>query len=256
MDGRGGEHAAALRQVCGDALDARRGHPGNRAHYYQPSRAEIRRTTPSHLTRNVARRRARACGRRAPMTTAPGAEAALPRFTNQRAACPRCGRCGPIRVHFDRDCAEARGDHFHRSVPVRASLGRAAAPSSAGPAKQAEERHAAQDGVEALHLGPQAVAEARSQCARRGIQVPPAGARSNASAAATPLLGEAAREHDERLGRRVERELFEAVGREGGRPRTATRASRISRLDLRSKDLPAAQPSVTQESAKSVDTTI
>jgi hypothetical protein len=72
MDGRGGEHAAALRQVCGDALDARRGHPGNRAHYYQPSRAEIRRTTPSHLTRNVARRRARACGRRAPMTTAPG----------------------------------------------------------------------------------------------------------------------------------------------------------------------------------------
>jgi hypothetical protein len=21
---------------------------------------------------------------------------------------------GPIRVHFDRDCARARGDHFHR----------------------------------------------------------------------------------------------------------------------------------------------
>lgn len=30
-----------------------------------------------------------------------------------------------IRIHFDRDCAEARGDHFHRSLPVRAPVGQA-----------------------------------------------------------------------------------------------------------------------------------
>ena len=59
------------------------------------------------------------------MTSAPVEEGELPPFTNQRARCARCGGGGPIRVHFDRDCADARGDHFHRAVPVRASVGRA-----------------------------------------------------------------------------------------------------------------------------------
>jgi hypothetical protein len=49
-------------------------------------------------------------------TTAP-AEASLPPFTNQRAICAGCGRRGGIRVHFDRDCARAKGDHFHRLCP-------------------------------------------------------------------------------------------------------------------------------------------
>ena len=39
--------------------------------------------------------------------------ATLPPFSNQR-GCPRCGARYEIRVHFDRDCAEVRGDHFHR----------------------------------------------------------------------------------------------------------------------------------------------
>jgi hypothetical protein len=45
------------------------------------------------------------------MATAPVEEADLSPFTNMRA---RCGSRRLIRVHFDRDCAEARGDHFHR----------------------------------------------------------------------------------------------------------------------------------------------
>jgi hypothetical protein len=44
-------------------------------------------------------------------------EADLPPFTSQSGRCPRCARRGPIRVHFDRECAEARGDHFHRVCP-------------------------------------------------------------------------------------------------------------------------------------------
>jgi hypothetical protein len=48
------------------------------------------------------------------MTTAPAREADLPPFSNQSGRCPRCGGRGPIRVHFDRDCAQAQGDHFHR----------------------------------------------------------------------------------------------------------------------------------------------
>ena len=38
----------------------------------------------------------------------------LPPFTNQRAVCPSCGRVGPARVPFDRDCPRAAGDHYHR----------------------------------------------------------------------------------------------------------------------------------------------
>jgi hypothetical protein len=36
--------------------------------------------------------------------------------SNQR-GCPRCGARYEIRVHFDRDCALVRGDHFHRVCP-------------------------------------------------------------------------------------------------------------------------------------------
>ena len=43
----------------------------------------------------------------------PSSVAALPPFSNQR-GCLRCGARYEIRVHFDRDCAEVRGDHFHR----------------------------------------------------------------------------------------------------------------------------------------------
>ena len=31
--------------------------------------------------------------------------------------CPQCGRHRPILVHFDRDCTEVRGDHYHRVCP-------------------------------------------------------------------------------------------------------------------------------------------
>jgi len=44
-------------------------------------------------------------------------QADLPPLTDQRARCPRCGDGRPIRVHFDRDCADARGDHFHNICP-------------------------------------------------------------------------------------------------------------------------------------------
>jgi len=40
--------------------------------------------------------------------------ATLPPFSNMRAVCARCGARWGIRVHFDRDCALVRGDHFHR----------------------------------------------------------------------------------------------------------------------------------------------
>jgi len=57
---------------------------------------------------------ASACYReRADMQPEPVAVATLPPFSNQR-GCPRCGARYAIRVHFDRDCAEVRGDHFHR----------------------------------------------------------------------------------------------------------------------------------------------
>jgi len=42
--------------------------------------------------------------------------AMLPPFSNQR-GCPWCGGRYEIRVHFDRDCARVRGDHFHRLCP-------------------------------------------------------------------------------------------------------------------------------------------
>jgi hypothetical protein len=51
------------------------------------------------------------------MSTPPIEEAELPPFTNRRACCVRCGGGAPIRVHFDRDCGEARGDHYHRVCP-------------------------------------------------------------------------------------------------------------------------------------------
>jgi len=40
--------------------------------------------------------------------------ARLPPFTNHRAVCAACGRRFGLRVHFDRDCPLAHGDHFHR----------------------------------------------------------------------------------------------------------------------------------------------
>jgi hypothetical protein len=40
--------------------------------------------------------------------------ATLPPFTNMRARCSECGNGREIRVHFDRDCALVRGEHFHR----------------------------------------------------------------------------------------------------------------------------------------------
>jgi hypothetical protein len=40
--------------------------------------------------------------------------ASLARFSNMRAVCARCGARWEIRIHFDRDCALVRGDHFHR----------------------------------------------------------------------------------------------------------------------------------------------
>jgi hypothetical protein len=45
----------------------------------------------------------------------PPDEADLPPF-RQNGRARNCGR-RLIRVHFDRDCAEARGDHFHRVCP-------------------------------------------------------------------------------------------------------------------------------------------
>ena len=47
------------------------------------------------------------------MQAEPVAVAVLPPFSNQH-GCPRCGARYEIRVHFDRDCALVRGDHFHR----------------------------------------------------------------------------------------------------------------------------------------------
>jgi hypothetical protein len=44
----------------------------------------------------------------------PVAASTLPRFSNMRAVCARCGARWGIRMHFDRDCALVRGDHFHR----------------------------------------------------------------------------------------------------------------------------------------------
>ena len=55
---------------------------------------------------------------------APVEQADLPPFTNHNPRCVRCGNRRLIRVHFDRDCAEARGDHFHRVCPC-APVGRA-----------------------------------------------------------------------------------------------------------------------------------
>jgi hypothetical protein len=47
------------------------------------------------------------------MTIAPVEQANLPPY-RPPGPCPRCGGRGPIRVHFDRDCTEVRGDHYHR----------------------------------------------------------------------------------------------------------------------------------------------
>jgi len=48
------------------------------------------------------------------MDALPADPSSLPPFTNMRARCARCGVRREIRVHFDRDCAEVHGDHFHR----------------------------------------------------------------------------------------------------------------------------------------------
>jgi len=37
-----------------------------------------------------------------------------PLFSNDRAVCARCGNRREIRMHFDRGCAGAREDHYHR----------------------------------------------------------------------------------------------------------------------------------------------
>jgi hypothetical protein len=49
----------------------------------------------------------------ADMHAEPVEVASLPPFSRQR-GCPRCGAPYAIRVHFDRDCALVRVDHFHR----------------------------------------------------------------------------------------------------------------------------------------------
>jgi hypothetical protein len=51
------------------------------------------------------------------MPTRPLEQHELPPFTNCNPRCARCGNRRLIRVHFDRDCREARGDHFHRVCP-------------------------------------------------------------------------------------------------------------------------------------------
>ena len=50
--------------------------------------------------------------------TAPVEEVDLPGFSSLRAVCARCA-C-PVRAYvmFDRDCARARGDHYHRRCVV------------------------------------------------------------------------------------------------------------------------------------------
>ena len=53
--------------------------------------------------------------------------AMLPPFSNQR-GCPRCGARYEIRVHFDRDYAEVRGDHFHRPSAPATAFARSARP--------------------------------------------------------------------------------------------------------------------------------
>jgi len=50
------------------------------------------------------------------MTTVPVDHADLPPF-RWEGPCAECGGGSPIRVHFDRDCPEARGDHYHRVCP-------------------------------------------------------------------------------------------------------------------------------------------
>jgi hypothetical protein len=48
----------------------------------------------------------------------------LPPFSNLRARCDRCGARYGIMVMFDRGCAEViGGDHFHRVLRLRASVG-------------------------------------------------------------------------------------------------------------------------------------
>jgi hypothetical protein len=59
------------------------------------------------------------------MTTAPVEQTDLSPFTNWNPRCVRRGNRRLIRVHFDRDCAEARGGHFHRVFPCGHSVGRA-----------------------------------------------------------------------------------------------------------------------------------
>jgi hypothetical protein len=49
--------------------------------------------------------------------SAPGAPDELPPFSNDRAVCAACGARREIRVHFDRSCAAACDDHFHRVCP-------------------------------------------------------------------------------------------------------------------------------------------
>jgi len=40
----------------------------------------------------------------------------LPLFSNT-SVCPVCGNRREIRVHFDRSCPRAEGDHYHRLCP-------------------------------------------------------------------------------------------------------------------------------------------
>jgi hypothetical protein len=52
------------------------------------------------------------------MTPAPVEQADLAPFSNTRAVCARCARRVRAYVMFDRDCIQARGDHFHRRCTV------------------------------------------------------------------------------------------------------------------------------------------
>ena len=53
-----------------------------------------------------------------PVTERDGTADSLPLFSNA-SVCPACGNRRVIRVHFDRSCTQATGDHYHRICDCR-----------------------------------------------------------------------------------------------------------------------------------------